>query len=291
MVKRPLVLLCALLMATPWAAVANPAAANPRVAPLAGATPARATPAGPAAVASRINAWHVVKPGQTIFGIARYYGLRPSDVARWNQIGAPYRLSVDAILRLARPPVALRAWRSRVYPVTAASVGWDPRKRCPVPPSQLRRIWMSYIDFLGRYHHGSIVMHKSQVTRTRWAFYRLYQRRYRIMAMEPIWANMPGQTDTSIVTSGYECRTVAGSGNWSEHAYGRAIDLNPLQNPMVRGRYIDPPAGRGWLDRSRYRIGMVHAEGAARPFTANGFYWGGRWRTLKDYMHFSPTNH
>jgi hypothetical protein len=266
-------------------ALATPAAATPAT-----AVPAAVAWAAPAVVASRINAWHVVKPGQTIFGIARYYGLRPSDVARWNQIGAPYRIHVDSILRLSRPPAPLRAWRTRVDLVTPASVGWDPRRRCPVPPSELRRIWVSYIDFLGRHHHGSIVMHKSLVTRTQRAFHLLYQRRFRIMAMAPMWANMPGQTDMSIVTSGYQCRAVAGTRTWSQHAYGRAIDLNPLQNPMVRGRYIDPPAGRGWLNRARYRIGMVHAEGAARPFTANGFYWGGRWRTLKDYMHFSSTN-
>ena len=102
--------------------------------------------------------------------------------------------------------------------------------------------------------------------------------------------NMPGLTDTSILTSGYSCRTVHATGNWSEHAHGRAIDLNPLQNAMVQGSYIEPPAGVGWLRRDRYRIGMVHAEGAVRAFTANGFYWGGRWRTLKDYMHFSTTN-
>jgi hypothetical protein len=94
----------------------------------------------------------------------------------------------------------------------------------------------------------------------------------------------------SIVTAGYQCRRVAGTKTWSEHSYGRAIDLNPLQNPMVRGSYLDPPGSALWLRRSRYLIGMVHAEGAVRAFTAQGFAWGGRWRSLKDYMHFSPTN-
>jgi hypothetical protein len=277
MSRRLLALSCALLMTAP----AAPATAGPD-APVAVAVPAVA--------ARRLNAWHVVKPGQTIFGIARYYGLRPSDVARWNQIGRPYRVHVDSILRLSRPPRALPAWRSRVDPVTPASVGWDPRRRCPVPPSELRLIWVSYLDFHGRYHDGSIVMHKSLVARTQRAFQLLYRWRYRIMVMVPVTVNMPGLTDPSIVTSGYQCRAVAGTRTWSQHAYGRAVDLNPRQNPMVRGRYIDPPAGRGWLTRTRYRIGMVHAEGAARPFTANGFHWGGRWRTLKDYMHFSTTN-
>jgi LysM repeat protein len=242
------------------------------------------------AAAARTTVWHVVARGETMASIAKRYGLRVADVGRWNQIVRPYPVHVDETLRLTRPPAPLPAWRTRVDMVTPASVNWDPRKKCPVPPADLRRIWVSYIDFRGGYHDGSIVMHKSLVTRTQRAFLTLFRWRYRIMAMAPMSVNMPGWTDMSIVTSGYQCRPVAGTKTWSEHAYGRAVDLNPLQNPMVRGSSIDPPAGRAWLNRGRYRIGMVHAEGAVRAFTSNGFFWGGRWRTLKDYQHFSPTN-
>lgn len=242
------------------------------------------------AAAARTTVWQVVRPGDTMASIARRHGLRVADVGRWNQIAAPYAVQVDATLRLTPPPAPLPAWRTRVERVTPASVNWDPSRRCPVPPADLRRIWVSYIDFQGRHHDGAIVMHQSLVTRTQAAFRTLFHRRYRIMVMAPTAVNMPGLTDPSVVTSGYQCRRVAGRTTWSEHAYGRAVDLNPLQNPMVRGTYIDPPAGSGWLRRDRYLIGMVHAEGAVRAFTANGFHWGGRWRTLKDYHHFSPTN-
>jgi hypothetical protein len=159
-----------------------------------------------------------------------------------------------------------------------------------VPPSHLRLVRVRYVDFTGRSRIGMIVVHRSIVTRTQRAFRALYRWRYRIQAMEPVSINMPGLTDRSVVTSGYQCRPVAGTRTWSQHAYGLAIDLNPKQNPMVRGRYIDPPAGAGWLRRDVHRIGMVHADGAVRAFTANGFFWGGRWRTLKDYQHFSTTN-
>jgi len=97
--------------------------------------------------------------------------------------------------------------------------------------------------------------------------------------------NMPGETDMGIVTAGYNCRRIAGTATWSEHAYGTAVDINPLQNPMIRGRRAAP-----YLNRSRYLIGMLHPDGAARAFTQNGFGWGGRWSSLKDYMHFSTTN-
>jgi LysM repeat protein len=247
-------------------------------------------PAAPAEAAARTTVWHVVRPGQTMAGIARAHGLRVADLGRWNQIVPPYPVHVDETLRLTRPATPLPAWRTRVQMVTPAMVNWNPRRRCPVPPADLRRIWVSYIDFQGRYHDGSIIMHKSLVTATQRTFFTLFRWRYRIMAMAPMAVNMPGQTDMSIVTSGYQCRRVAGSTSWSEHAYGRAIDINPLQNPMVRGSYLDPPGSAFWVRRNRYLIGMVHAEGAVRAFTGNGFRWGGRWRTLKDYMHFSPTD-
>jgi hypothetical protein len=255
---------------------------------LAPAQPASATRATSAAAGATV--WHVVAPGETMAGIAAGYGIRAADLARWNQLPRTYRVQVDATLRLNRPLTPLRAWRTRVEMVTPGMVRWDPRKKCPVRPADLRRIWVSYIDFRGAYHDGYIIMHRNQVSRTQGAFYTLFQWRYRIMAMQPASRNHPGLTDTSILTSGYSCRTVHATGNWSEHAHGRAIDLNPLQNAMVQGSYIEPPAGAGWLRRDRYRIGMVHAEGAARIFTANGFHWGGRWRYMKDYMHFSPTN-
>jgi LysM repeat protein len=247
-------------------------------------------PARPAAGAVTTTVWHVVAPGETMAGVARTYGLRIADLGRWNQIVPPYPIHIDETLRLTRPESPLPAWRTHVELVTPASVSWDPRKKCPVPPANLRRVWVSYIDFQGAYHDGSIIVHKSLTAATQRVFLTLFRWRYRIMAMAPMSENMPGQTDMSIVTAGYQCRPVAGTKTFSEHAYGRAIDINPLQNPMVRGTLIDPPAGALWLGRSRYKIGMVHAAGAARAFTRNGFSWGGRWNTLRDYMHFSTTN-
>ena len=234
--------------------------------------------------------WHVVGHGETMAGIARTYRLRVADLGRWNQIVAPYPVHVDETLRLTRPATPLPAWRTRSELVTPLSVGWDPRKRCPLAPVNLRRVWVSYLDFRGAYHEGSIVVHKYLVAATQRSFLTLFRWRYRIMAMEPFAVNTPGHAVRSAATTGYECRRAAGSTTWSEHAYGRAIDLNPLQNPMILGKEIIPPGGVLWLRRDRYKIGMVHAEGAVRALTANGFSWGGRWKYTKDYQHFSPSN-
>jgi LysM repeat protein len=230
--------------------------------------------------------WHVVTPGETAASIARAFHLRLADLGRWNQIVPPYPVHVDETLRLTRPAVELPAWRTRIEAVTPAMIDWNGRRGCPTIPRNLRKVWVSYLDLRGDYHDGSIIVRRDLARATQRIFFTLFRWRYRIMAMAPMSVNMPGVTDMSIVTAGYNCRPVDGTHTWSEHAYGTAIDINPLQNPMLRGSR----SGGLYGGRARYLLGMVHADGAVRAFTANGFYWGGRWSSLKDYMHFSSTN-
>lgn len=244
-------------------------------------------PGRPAAARS---VWHVVAPGETMRSIARDFGLRVADLGRWNQIVAPYPVHVDETLRLTPPASPLPPWHTHVELVTPAMVGWNPANRCPVGPTMLRKVWVSYIDLQGTYHDGSIIVHRDVVPRVQRIFFTLFRWRYRIMAMAPVSVNMPGATDMGFVTAGYNCRPVGGTDVWSEHAYGTAIDINPLQNPMIRNGSVSPAGGRTYLNRGRYLIGMIHPEGAARAFTANGYFWGGEWRSLKDYMHFSVSN-
>jgi LysM repeat protein len=246
-----------------------------------------ALPGRPAAAAT---VWHVVAPGETMQSIARDFGLRAADIGRWNQIVAPYPVHIDETLRLTPPASPLQSWHTHVEPVTPAMVNWNVALKCPVPPSSLRKVWVSYIDLQGAYHDGSIIVHRDVVTRVQKIFFTLFRWRYRIMAMAPMSVNMPGETDMGIVTAGYNCRPVAGTSVWSEHSYGTAIDINPLQNPMIRNGVLSNAASRPWLNRDRYLIGMIHPEGAGRAFTQNGYFWGGGWRSVKDYMHFSVTN-
>jgi LysM repeat protein len=256
------------------------------------ATPAQAAAGTPVAAVRAIAqpSFHVVRPGQTLLSIARQRQLRWRDLARWNSIRAPYRVYIDEILRLTRPAAKLPSFRTMIHIVTPEMINWNPQKGCPVGPGELRRIWVSYIDFNGNYHDGSIIIHRLYAVPAQKVFQTLYNRRFRIQAMSPMSINMPGFTDYSIVTAGYNCRRVSGSTTWSQHAYGTAIDINPVQNPMVRGASVSPATGAGYVIRSAYRRGMVHGSGAVTAFTANGFFWGGRWNSLQDYMHFSTTN-
>ena len=91
-------------------------------------------------------------------------------------------------------------------------------------------------------------------------------------------------------TSAFNCRRVEGSTAWSEHSYGRAIDVNPLENPYISRRGVLPPAGRAFLDRSLRRRGMIHAgDAVVRAFASVGWGWGGAWTSPRDYQHFSAT--
>jgi D-alanyl-D-alanine carboxypeptidase len=90
-------------------------------------------------------------------------------------------------------------------------------------------------------------------------------------------------------TSAFNCRFVAGTSRWSMHAYGLAIDINPIENPYVAGDHVSPPAGRPFADRSRDAKGMVHdGDEVVRAFAAIGWEWGGDWSGgVRDYQHFS----
>jgi len=250
-----------------------------------------ATPAAAVTPAEAAPAYHVVRPGETIKSIAAAHHVRRRDLRSWNGIRKPNQPGVDGVLNLAKPVAgALTGWRSRIETVTPGAVHWNPTQRCPVRPADLRTVWVTYIDFYGASQQGSIVVHRTIATRTQRAFQALYRIRFRIQGMSPMTLNAPYISDLGAVTSGYNCRFVGGSRTWSQHAYGMAIDVNPVQNPMVRGSSIDPAGGRAFLRRDVYRRGMMHASGAVRAFTDQGFYWGGRWNSVKDDMHFSLNN-
>jgi hypothetical protein len=103
------------------------------------------------------------------------------------------------------------------------------------------------------------------------------------------------------VSDAFECRQAVvspctsskskGTGHWSEHAYGHAVDLNPVENPYVGCGMSRDTRSRPYLDRSRPRPGMVTADVVA-AFRSIGWGWGGSWSgATKDYMHFSASGH
>jgi hypothetical protein len=175
--------------------------------------------------------------------------------------------------------------------VRAAELRHSHRPGCPVGPSELRRLEVSHWDFAGRLRVGSIVVRATEARDVLSVFRKLYAARFPIRRLRLVEA-YKGSDDASMAadnTSGFNCRYVSGTRRWSQHAYGLAIDINPVENPYVHGGRVEPPAGRRFLDRSRARRGMVvPGDVVIRAFAAIGWSWGGRWST-PDYQHFSAT--
>lgn len=164
------------------------------------------------------------------------------------------------------------------------------RPGCPVPLDRLRLVRLTYLGFDGRAHRGRLVVHRSWAAGVVQVFARLYERDFPIRRIRLV--DRYGADDRASMrhdnTSAFNCRFVAGTSTWSQHAYGRAIDLNPVENPYVSDSRVAPGRGRRFLDRSDVRPGMVvRGDVAWRAFRRIGWAWGGAWRTAKDYQHFS----
>lgn len=197
----------------------------------------------------------------------------------------------------AASPVPVPATRSPaagpapavVSEVTAADLGATWRPECPVPPTGLRRITLSYLDVGGRPQRGDLVVAADLVDDTIDVFAQLYRLRYPITRMRTV-DHYPGADDETSMrddnTSAFNCRRLA-SGRWSQHALGRAVDVNPLLNPYVGSDGVQPATGTPYLDRGRTDPGMLHAgDPVVTAFEARGWQWGGKWRAPKDYQHF-----
>ena len=206
-----------------------------------------------------------------------------------------------ATLQDARPVVPQRGpfrhtgrgeFRSRIEPVTASRLGSSHRPGCPVAVGDLRLVQVTYLGFDGRPHQGELVVHRTHAPRLVEVFRQLYDARFPVQQMVTV-EKYGSDDDRSMAAnnpSAYNCRTVTGGTAFSEHAYGAALDINPVQNPYVRGTTVLPEAGRAYLDRSDVRPGMVVAgDVVVRAFAAAGWGWGGDFSSFKDYQHFSAS--
>jgi hypothetical protein len=178
--------------------------------------------------------------------------------------------------------------------VTRADLPSSWRPGCPVGPADLRRVRLTYWGFDRRVHPGTLVVHEDVAGELRSVFARLYAARFPIRRMHVV--DVYGASDRRSMaadnTSAFNCRYAMAPGprRWSAHAYGKAIDVNPVENPYVSGGRVSPPAGAAFRNRLRVRPGMAVAGGLlVRAFDAIGWSWGGRWRGTPDYQHFSAT--
>jgi D-alanyl-D-alanine carboxypeptidase len=187
-------------------------------------------------------------------------------------------------------------FRGHIAPIDAAlarrmtGVSWRPG--CPVALRDLRLLTLTHWGFDGRARTGRLIVHREVAREVVVVFRELYAARFPIRRMQLIDAY--GGSDFRSIeadnTSAFNCRYVDGTTRWSNHAYGRAIDVNPIENPYVSGGTTSHPASRPYVDRSRRRPGMAYEGGAlVRAFDRIGWGWGGRWSGTMDYQHFSES--
>jgi len=204
------------------------------------------------------------------------------------------RIALLALATVAAAGVPSATGAAPGFAVTIEPVRWADlrasyRDGCPVGPAQLRTVVVSHWGFDGKPRSGRIVVSRRAAPAIARVFRTLWDARFPIRRIRPVSA-YGGSDDASMAadnTSGFNCRFVGGTSRWSMHSYGEAIDVNPVENPYIRGATVSPPAGRAFLDRSRSRRGMAVREGVlVRAFAAAGWKWGA---SFGDYQHFSTT--
>jgi hypothetical protein len=198
----------------------------------------------------------------------------------------------------ARAPFVLLAFHASVQPLLAplraelAGRFWHPG--CPVAPERLRVL-------TGRVHTGRLVVNRSAAAPLGLVIRRLYELRFPIRQMRLADAYGPAGSRPADgdVSSAFECRQAvpspctggSGTGRWSEHAYGEAVDLNPVENPYVGCGRTRDRSSLPYLDRTRLRRGMV-TPAVVQAFRAASWGWGGDWSgSTRDYMHFFSSGH
>ncbi len=176
--------------------------------------------------------------------------------------------------------------------VTAADLGPSWQEGCPVNPEELSLLTVTHLGFDGMAQEGNLVIATAWAEQVVAVFASLFEARFPIERMEPVSAFSAddGASMAANNTSGFNCRKVAGTERWSEHAHGGAIDINPLINPYVRGSQVEPSGGIAYLDRDPSVTGLiVDGDVVVEAFAAIGWGWGGHWSPVKDYQHFSAS--
>jgi hypothetical protein len=210
------------------------------------------------------------------------------------------RLLASALAVFALHPF-VSSVRPLPAPVKAELTGRYWHSNCPVPLSGLRLLTLTYFGFDGKAHTGQLVTKAQSVAPLTQVFRKLYRMRFPIHHMlvsefygpPRLW---PADGD---VTASFDCRQAVpspctggtGTGNWSEHAYGEAVDINPVENPYVGCGMTRDKTAISYMNRSRLRKGMV-TPAVLEAFHSVGWGWGGSWSgSTKDYLHFSATGH
>jgi len=187
-----------------------------------------------------------------------------------------------------------RLFISREVPeeVQNRMIGKSMPESIPIPFEELRYLTLPYFDFNGEIQTGEMVCNKSIAEDLLFIFKALFRLKYPINSIRLI-DDFDGDDEASMQANNTSCfnyRTVQGINQLSNHAYGKAVDINPLQNPWVPGNQVHPSNAKEYADRSKdFPHKIDHNDPCYILFKSRGFFWGGDWSHSMDYQHFHKT--
>ncbi len=163
-----------------------------------------------------------------------------------------------------------------------------------VTRDDLRYVHVLYTDFDGETQEGELICNAAIAQDLVEIFYELHENDYPIEQIHLV-DEYGGDDEASMTANNTSCfnyRSVAGTSTLSNHALGRAVDINPLYNPYItytaNGSIdVSPSAGWDYADRSANFAHKINTNDLCyRLFKEHGFTWGGSWNSSKDYQHF-----
>ena len=164
-----------------------------------------------------------------------------------------------------------------------------PEEDAGISLSDLRYLKLLYYDFGGRVRRGEMVCNKVIADDLLYIFKELYKSKYPIASIRLI-DDFDGDDQRSMEANNTSCfnyRTKTSGTSLSAHARGMAVDVNPLQNPYVKGEIVEPEAAREYADRTvDFPHKITDDDLCCKLFRSRGFQWGGAWNSVKDYQHF-----
>ncbi|HJS72479.1 MAG TPA: M15 family metallopeptidase [Acidimicrobiia bacterium] len=177
-----------------------------------------------------------------------------------------------------------------IPPDVLARSSWT--EGCPVTVDELSYLTVTHHGFDGRLHTGELIVNVAVAEDVAEVFRRLFEAGFpieqmRVTTLEEVDDHPTGDFNE---TGSFVCRPAVGSDNWSYHAYGLAVDINPFHNPYAKDDLVIPELASAYVDRENERVGMIYpGDVVTEAFADIGWEWGGNWNSLKDWMHFSAT--
>ncbi|NUQ70326.1 MAG: M15 family metallopeptidase [Chthonomonadales bacterium] len=181
--------------------------------------------------------------------------------------------------------------RERAVPIVDSRMTRSEALRGSRAPARILRaqrlVTVRYRSFDGRLHEGQIVIHRDLASDIVAIFREIERIGFPVARVVPIvrygWSDARSMADNN--TSGFNYRAKPRGGGLSKHAFGMAVDINPMQNPYIVGSTRLPPGAR----RDLRKAGTFAGGRIVAAFERRGWTWGGRYRRGKDWQHFSKS--